>query len=467
MRKYIYILFYVFLWAMWYFAYPYFLIWLEGTSCFSTVPDFTAIYFNLPEDIFRYMGAFLLQFYAHPAIGAAIQALLAVLFVLCVSSAVRRLFKESDGMLWIAFAVLPVYVYCQMSDPTLAWSLSMLVAAAAVALIVRIATSAGKPFNKVPGVIRNGYVGLVFLTASAVTTFLVMTESKSMGHEYEDVVRLEYLAENSEWNEILETVSAQEAVGNEFKRRYVLLAMVQAGKLPDHAFRYGLSSSKDFMFYTIQEQLCLSFNVLFYRSLGLNNPAVYHLYQQTVHSFPGLNFDMLRTLTDIYLEQKDYDLARKYIDILSHSTCHGKWIKERLPILESIRDEEPVSRIAGEPFVLESFLTDLSYLVDRYPADHRFADYLLCGVLAERDGQTFRNIFNIVADSLYPGGEQIPVLYQEALLLIANKEPEILQKYKIDEEVRKRFDDFSELMRNGKSEQAKRKYAGTYWVYVS
>ena len=247
----------------------------------------------------------------------------------------------------------------------------------------------------------------------------------------------------------------------------MLIALAQVGNLPDYAFRYGLSSSEDFLYYTYQEPFCLAFNVLFYRSLGLNNPAVYHLYQQTIHSYTGLNFDGLRTLTDIYLEQKDYDLARKYMDILSHSTLHGKWLEERIPVLESIKDEEPVSRITGEPFVLESFLTDLSYLTDKYPADHRFADYLLCGVLAERDGGTFLNIFNIVADTLYPDGEQIPVLYQEALLMIANKEPEILQKYKIDEEVMKRYSDFTDLRRNGNSAQAKRKYAGTYWTYVN
>lgn len=467
MRKYIYILFFVFLWAMWYFACPYFLIWLEGFSCFSAAPDFTALYFDLPGDIFRYLGAFLLQFYAYPAVGAAIQALLAVLTVFCVSSVIRRLFKESDGLLWVAFAVLPLYVYCQLNDMTLTWSLTTMTSAAAVSLVVWLSTLSGKPFGKVPGFIRNRYVDLALLVVSAVATFFVFTEANSMVHEYEDVAHLEYLAENGEWDEILKTVSTQDAVRNEYKRRYVLLALAQVGNLPDYAFRYGLSSSEDFLFYTYQEPFCLAFNVLFYRSLGLNNPAVYHLYQQTIHSYTGLNFDGLRTLTDIYLEQKDYDLARKYMDILSHSTLHGKWLEERLPVLESIKDEEPVSRITGEPFVLESFLTDLSYLTDRYPADHRFADYLLCGVLAERDGGTFLNIFNIVADTLYPDGEQIPVLYQEALLMIANKEPEILQKYKIDEEVMKRYSDFTDLRRNGNSAQAKRKYAGTYWAYVN
>ena len=87
-------------------------------------------------------------------------------------------------------------------------------------------------------------------------------------------------------------------------------------------------------------------------------------------------------------------------------------------------------------------------------------------MLAEKDGNTFYNIFNLVAKSLYSDAAQIPVLYQEALLLIASKEPEILNVYKIDEEVWKRFSDFTNLMSSGKTSQAKRKYAGTYWAYV-
>ena len=215
MRKYIYILFFVFLWAMWYFACPYFLIWLEGFSCFSAAPDFTALYFDLPGDIFRYLGAFLLQFYAYPAVGAAIQALLAVLTVFCVSSVIRRLFKESDGLLWVAFAVLPLYVYCQLNDMTLTWSLTTMTSAAAVSSVVWLSTLSGKPFGKVPGFIRNRYVDLALLVVSAVATFFVFTEANSMVHEYEDVAHLEYLAENGEWDEILKTVSTQDGVRNE------------------------------------------------------------------------------------------------------------------------------------------------------------------------------------------------------------------------------------------------------------
>ena len=174
----------------------------------------------------------------------------------------------------------------------------------------------------------------------------------------------------------------------------------------------------------------------------------------------------MRFLADSYLATGDYTLAKKYIDILSHSTCHGKWVKQRLPRLQQLKGKAPVYPQAGQLFYLESFLADISSMYDRYPSDRRFADLLLCGFLAEKDGMTFYNIFQIVAGTLYPDGRNIPRLYQEALLLTASRYPSILDRYAIDESVWKDFADFTQMMQEGKTAQAKRKYTGTYWAYV-
>ncbi|MBR5300558.1 MAG: hypothetical protein IKU36_09985 [Bacteroidales bacterium] len=457
---------YVALWAVWYFAYPYFLIWLEGFSFFTTLPDFTAIHFHLPEDTFRYVGSFLLQFYAFPAAGAAIQALLPVLFILSIMAIIKRLVENSEGLVWIAYAFLPLYLYYQMSDMTLVRSITILAVTAAAALLIWLVTIFVKPALRMPAFLRNRYVSIVLLLVSIGASASVMTTYGSVGRHYEKVAHMYHLAQNQEWEKILEEISVQESVQNEYMRKYALLALAQTGQLTDYAFRYGLSSSDDFLFYDVQESFCLSFNVLFYRSLGMNNPAVYHSYQQALQSVPGLSFDVMRNLTDIYLEQKEYELAKKYMDILKHTTCHGKWVKERLPKLEAIRDAEPEYRMEGDKFIMEAFLPDISSMYDRYPKDARYADYLLCAVLANKDASTFFKIFNVVAPRIYAGGQGIPRMYQEALLLIASKEPTVLKVYKIDEDVWKRFTDFTELMSTGKTAQAKRKYADSYWAYV-
>ena len=187
---------YVALWAVWYFAYPYFLIWLEGFSFFTTLPDFTAIHFHLPEDIFRYVGSFLLQFYAFPAAGAAIQALLPLLFVLSIMAIIKRLFKDSEGMVWISYLFLPLYLYYQMSDMTLVRSITILAAVAAAALLVYLATIFLKPFGNVPAFLRNRYFCAVMLLLSLGMSVSVMITYGSVGRHYEKVAHMYHLAQN-------------------------------------------------------------------------------------------------------------------------------------------------------------------------------------------------------------------------------------------------------------------------------
>ena len=93
---------FVVLWCVWYFCYYHSLLWLEGFSYFSTLPDVLSLSAVLPDDILKYAGAFLLQFYYYPAVGAALQALFAVVIMLCAMVVVIRLFDNPSRLLWLA-----------------------------------------------------------------------------------------------------------------------------------------------------------------------------------------------------------------------------------------------------------------------------------------------------------------------------------------------------------------------------
>ena len=452
--------------AAWYLSYPYFLRWLEGYSFFTTLPDFTRIHYDLPADLIRYVGAFLLQFYRFPLAGALIQASLAVLFVCCLWVCIRRLVDEPRGLLWLAFLPLPWFVHYQMSDLTLTRMLTWILCAFVVMVTVILLTVRRKQFIRLPKILKSLPVSLTLTMAIMASSAAVLIKGSDLTRGYEEVSRLEYLAGHRQWEEILNTVSRQDAIENEYQRRYVLLALLATGRLSDEAFCYGLTSSKDFLFDDVQEPFCLGFNILFYRTLGMYNPAIYQAYQRAVQSTSGVSFNTIRFLADSYLATGDHPLAKKYIDILAHSTCHRKWVNERLPVLEQLKGQEPVYPQGGPLFYLDTFLADISSMYDRYPSDSRFADLLLCGFLADKDGMTFYRIFEVVSRHLYPDGRNLPRQYQEALLLIASKYPEILNRYKIDESVWKQFADFTQMMQEGRTAQAKRKYYGTYWAYV-
>ena len=303
------------------------------------------------------------------------------------------------------------------------------------------------------------------VVCTGISVYLLMNNDK-LGRYHEEVSRLEYLGEKGDWDGILRSVSRQDALTNKFARRYVLLALSETGRLPDYAFSYGLSDADDFLFQQEDYLFCRSFNVLFYRSLGLANPAVYHSYHYSLQSSYGVCFDAVRYLADLYLGMKDYSLAKKYIDIMSHSTCHGRWVKARMPALNRIRNAEPSYVEAADRFIFTSFIPDMTSLVQRYPGNRKFVDYLLCAVLAEKDADSFLRLFNQYAHLCYNDGSPIPSLYQEALLLIASQNPDVLRMFNFDKGIWNRFVDFTDLMQKGRTAEAKRKYAETYWAYV-
>lgn len=465
MKRFIALTAFLILWGGWFLGFPYYLRWLEGISFFSTLPDFTTLHLHLPGDIFSYAGAFLLQFYAYPAVGAAIQAAFPILCVMCLVSVIRRIFRDPDGLGWTAFLTLPLFVYLLADDIHLVRSCTLAACFCALAIIAYPLGLVIRKKASAPRIIRNRWLAAILpLAAAGISVYFIY--NGPLDRTYNEIGRLEYLGERGKWEEILEEVTPRDAARDELKRKYALLALCETGKLTDEAFRYGLSGAEDFIFTDPKTIMKFNFNMLFYRSLGMGNPIVRMAYQQETLLPSGLSFDAVRTLTDIYLEEKDYPLAKKYIEILSHSTCHRKWVRERLPELEAIKDADAGCIETASRFSMQTLEADMWAMVTRHPGNRRYADYYLCGVLAGKDGNKFYKAFRTIAPELYPDGSDIPRLYQEALCPIALQAAGQSVKHHIDEEVWRSFLGFNELIGKGRPSEAKRKYSGTYWAYV-
>ena len=459
------VLLFVIMWAVWFFGYRYFLIWLEGYSYFSTLPDFASLYKGIPEGLPGYIGAFLHQFYKWPAIGAAIQSFFAVWPVVCLGIIIIRLFKEPSRLLWIAFIILPVLSYRQFWDMLLYHSVLYSLVSTVAMLVVLIATMIKKLQISLPKFMTVKLLNpLVMLVTVALSVYFLIGLDRG-NKDQEKMARLEYLAENKDWKEILNTVNVKDAWANDLMRRYAILAMSETGQLTEHAFRYGLKGASDFLFYDEINPLCLNFNAIFYECLDMHNATVQQSYQLGVQTVPGVGFDALRHLADTYIKLKDYTLAKKYVDILSHSTCHKAWVQDRLPKLEAIKNEEPAYIHDEYKAKISSFSHTISSMVDRNPENRKYADLLLCSLLADEEGDKFRDLFKYIAQWQYPAGTPVPRLYEEALILISMVDPAAVEGIVISEDTRSRFTDYVNLMNAGRGNQALKKYADTYWAY--
>lgn len=456
---------FVVFWCVWFFGCRYYLVWLEGYSYFSTLPDYTALFKSIPYGLSCYVGAFLHQFYIYPAAGAAIQAIFSILPFICAGIIIIRLFKEPGRLFWIALIPMIFMTSRQFWDLNLVtslrfafWSLVPMLAVVAVTMIKR-------PQWSLPGFLGNRILALVIGVAVAALSVYNIVGLDPAARQHEERARLEYLGDRHRWDDILDIVTPQEARRDEFKRRYALLALTEKGLIADYGFMYGLSSSEDFYFRDTIEPMSLNFNALFYQCLGMPNASIHQAYQLGVQSVSGIGFASLRRLADLYLRLEDHVMASKYIDILSHSTCHRKWVKSRTAVLKTIEGKEPAYTDAQYEATIANFTHTISSMVDRYRDNHKYADLLLCAYLADEEGDKFQNIMRYVAQVQYPDGKNLPRLYEEALILITMVDPYALNGYVISEDTQARFADYVNMMNAGRGTQALRKHADTYWAY--
>ena len=456
---------FVVLWCVWYFCYHHSLLWLEGFSYFSTLPDVLSLSVVLPEGLLKYAGAFLLQFYYYPVVGAALQALYAVVIMLCAMVVVIRLFDNPSHLLWLAAVPVPFFVGGQYWDYTLTRTLTWIIVSMVVAVVVYVLTIRKHKAFHLSRYIANVAVEVVALIVIMGFSVYNLCYEDSSCREYEHIWKMEHLAEARQWDALLDITSPDEAQENGFVRRYALLALLEKGRLADGMFLYNVTSANDFWFTDREEPMCRNYNAMLFRSLGVSNEVIHNTFQQQLQSEFGMSFTVLRRLVETNLDAKNYALAKKYMDILSHSTVMKHWVDERKPRLELIKNVKPTFESKGEQFKTSDLMVITSEMFNLHPNNRKCADMVLCGMLAEKNCKDFYLAFKVIAEKQYAHGEHIPRYYQEALMLISVNTPRALEGYTIDSDVRSDFKDVKEMVINGEKERVKSLYPNTFWAY--
>ena len=153
------------------------------------------------------------------------------------------------------------------------------------------------------------------------------------------------------------------------------------------------------------------------------------------------------------------------MDILSHSTVMKHWVDERIPQLEAIKNVKPALETKGGQFESFDLMVVASEMFNLHPHNRKYADMVLCGMLAEKNCKDFYFAFRLIAETQYAHGEHIPRYYQEALLLISVNTPKVLEGYSIDSDLRRDFQNVVKLVRNGEKAQVRSLYPNTFWAY--
>lgn len=449
----------------WILIYPNTLRWMEAMSFFSTLPDFTQLQVRYLADYPDYVGAFLLQFYRWAWLGALLQTLFAWLVMFSADVVVYRLTKRSDRM-WLSFVAVGALLAFQAQFTMLGNTLLIVVVSLVVALLTWLVTSKKDDRSK-PNL---SPLNLYILPSILIVAGCVVSYSTKENRVRERIYRVEFLAEQGEWDKILKIVTPEVAAQDPVRRRYALLALLENGQLSNKMFSYGVTSSDDFFFPHSVDHIGLSFNGYFNKSLSADNEAMHSWFQLNSISRFGYSARAMRGIVDTALKQRDVALAEKYIRILLSSTCHKNWVKPRIKQLSALRYEPKVENNPesdiwsvwhGEhPVVIET-----AGLFEADPTNKKLADVLCCGLLASRQLPKFMNVFNYALANAYKGIRHIPIHYEEALLLASRQDPSVLQRFPISSFKQSEFQRFAAFMDSGNTTQAAKVHGNTYWAY--
>lgn len=296
--------------------------------------------------------------------------------------------------------------------------------------------------------------------------FYVVSRQKETEYFY----RMDQAVEAGDWEKVLRIAGQLDRFERE-ELYFVSLALAMRGELGEKLFEYPVwGSGCLYLPRDLDYKNSILGAELYYR-LKVPNEAIHWTFQASVASPLGMDFRVLKRLIDLNIQKRDLPVARKYLSILEKANCYTSWCRSRRKMLHDPdtdfveSQEEHDFFIGGRPF-----LSDMARLIDAGRSKKLALDYVLCGLLLNKDLQKFCQLF--VGFYPYQRGEQLPAAYEEALLVAQALGWKIVceKEYVFSQEVSQKYQEYNALLETcGKDKEQNKKimegYRTTWWYY--
>ncbi len=238
------------------------------------------------------------------------------------------------------------------------------------------------------------------------------------------------MADEQQWQPLLDALRYDNNLNTPLGLRYALLAESALGRLPDVLFSYPVHSADDFLFRGAREAVPVQFNRQFYANLGVYDEAFHHAMEYGLLQKEGCCLYTLRQLVDYALEEGDWQVADKYLAILSQTWFDGSFVKEQRARMEQVRSDQQRAEVEADSTVLRPLRAD-NY-VGLYPLRsemvrlayygvgdrQKTVDYLLCIALLDKNLDLFYKIL-----TQFPNyqNRSLPSTYQQAFDILQSQ----------------------------------------------
>lgn len=443
----------------------YTLIMMEGDDFWVLTWGFWQLKLIQPPALTNWLADFLIQFFASPYVAAGIITMLLGAIALLARIVLQRVVSNKWHLDWLS--LLPpillgfcctfcpsfqlqslfffVFLYGFMLIPGYKWKLLVSVLTASIGfLLMQIPVLATLLLLEAAYIYReNGakrclywLLPLIILAVTPLaysqqvafipfekrytrwdTYFDPLTSKYSKDGEY--IRKLVCLSNEQRWEDLLykEHIRIDAQRGNATALRYALLAESALGTLPENLLDYPIRDENLFLYPHQREYVTLQLNRLFYLNLGIYDEAFHHAQEYSLLMMNGDCFSSLRQMVNYSIAEGEWEIADKYLHILSKSTCHKDFINERRTMMEtakkSFTKDIPLRAdnfVGGYSFPVE--MLRLARYYDVEPQRKKMVDYAICSYILRGDVNKF--LIAIKAFDLYKD-KKLPRAYREFL----------------------------------------------------
>lgn len=287
--------------------------------------------------------------------------------------------------------------------------------------------------------------------------------------------KLDYFARMEQWDKTIEECKGK--LTNFLYMCHLNMALANKGELSDKMFNFDQRGPQGLLVqWNKSENIsCMLSDIYF--TMGATASSQEMAFEGYVSAMEDGNPRMLKRLVQTNLIYGTYPVAEKYISILEKTYAYRDWAQSQRKYLynDEVVESDPILGTRRRMLpdrnslaMIKGLAGDLALFLEKGPANSAALQYLGAMYLLAKDLEGFKALVE-----KYYGTEFLPVLpvhFQEAVIVMSEKEPDYWKRFNVSETIVARFTDYKKQVLANRNNSAiagllNRSYGNTYWFY--
>ena len=287
--------------------------------------------------------------------------------------------------------------------------------------------------------------------------------------------KLDYFARTEQWDKTIEECKGK--LTNFLYMCHLNMAVANKGELSDKMFNFDQRGPQGSLVqWNKSENIsCMLSDIYF--TMGATASSQEMAFEGYVSAMEDGNPRMLKRLVQTNLIYGTYPVAEKYISILEKTYAYRDWAQSQRKYLynDEVVESDPILGTRRRMLpdrnslaMIKGLAGDLALFLEKGPANSAALQYLGAMYLLAKDLEGFKALVE-----KYYGTEFLPVLpvhFQEAVIVMSEKEPDYWKRFNVSETIVARFTDYKKQVLANRNNSAiagllNRSYGNTYWFY--